>query len=512
MVKFVYSAGSAIDDVQVLKNSTGGLRAYVHATTGSNAEQLATTKRAFETSGFKTVATVVDDRPVLEVRGFKKPSDITRVLMAEHMVTGVDKIQHEAGDKRSGHEKLRNATLTMAGLSYNIGDMGYMTYAFKKYRMEHKPLHLLPENMHSDQKMQNFFNAMDIVAGAGYAVGSLALTRYGHGDRSQTLIESNAKKVKSYLAENGIEVPKDSMLAENSKEKKQGFFSKIDHFCKKYPSEVFNGIYIFVGIFLGSAAAYRAVRAHTLAHANPLEVNKKLIETAKEELLDVGLGAMTFASALTGLAVKERKIEPEERRHGLGRVLDWIEEKPLRATGLGYAISTAFHGASTMKKYKSGDAVARNTIVGRGIFVGANVLSESLLFVSSKGHGEGVKPDKSVDQTVIAATAELIHKQPEAERASLTQRLAGYMASNEVLDGKAEDIAKQLNAHVKSYQNNPWVSKQQASQPIEPESMAAAPHQQVSQSPSSKVTGVKEHHASIAAERPMHNATAALAH
>ena len=512
MVKFVYSAGSAIDDVQVLKNSTGGLRAYVHAAANSNAEQLAATKRAFETSGFKTVATVVDDRPVLEVRGFKKPSDITRVLMSEKAVTGVDKIQHEAGDKRSSREKMRNATLTMAGLSYNIGDIGYMSYAFDKFDMHNKPLHLLPENMHADQKMQNFFNMMDIVAGAGYAIGSLALTRYGHSDHSQAMIENNAKKVKSYLAENGIEVPKDSMLAVNSKEKKQSFLGKIDHFCRKYPSEVFNGIYIFVGIFLGASAAYRAVRAHTLAHANPLKIDSELLKTAKVEALDVGLGAMTFASALTGLAVKERKIEPEERRHGLGRVLDWIEEKPLRATGVGYAISTGFHGYSTYKNIKMGDLVAKKTFIGRGIFVAANVVSEALLFISSKGHGEGVKPDPSVDQTVIAATAELIHKQPEAERASLTQRLAGYMASNEVLDGKAEDIAKQLNAHVKSYQNNPWVSKQQASQPIKPESLAAAPHQQVSQSPSSKVTGVKEHHASIAAERAMHNPTAALAH
>lgn len=507
MVKFVYSAGSAIDDVQVIKNTTGGLRAYVHAAATASPDELQKAKGAFEASGFKTVALTIDHRPVLEVRGFTKPREITQALMNAHVITGVDKIQHEVGDKKSSREKLRNATLSLAGLSYNAGDVGYMAYALQKYDMHNKPLHTLDATLHADQKMQNFFNHMDIVAGAGYAVGSLALTRYGHSDRSQVLIENNAKKIKGYLAENGVEVPKDSMLAENSKEKKQGFFGRIDSFCRKYPSEVFNGIYIFVGIFLGASAAYRAVRAHTLAHANPLKVNKELLDTAKIEALDVGLGAMTFASALTGLAVKERKIEPEERRHGLGKILDWIEEKPLRATGLGYAISTAFHGYSTYKNIKAGDLVAKKTFVGRGVFVASNVLSEGLLFVSSKGHGDGVKPDKSVDQTVIAATAELIYKQPEAARKELTERLAGYMASNEVLDGKAEDIAARLNAHVAGFASNPWLPPAaRLAQPSASEALAVtAP--KPTHAPSTQITGYKKHHAAIALQP-----AAALAH
>jgi len=57
-----------------------------------------------------------------------------------------------------------------------------------------------------------------------------------------------------------------------------------------------------------------------------------------------------------------------------------------------------------------------------------------MLAISSKGHGTGVKPDESVDKSVIATTAELIQRQPEAKREALIEQFSGYMASADVLE------------------------------------------------------------------------------
>jgi hypothetical protein len=457
VAKFLYSAGAAIDEIQFVANETGGVRAYVHASNTATPEDLIAAKQFFQANNWKTVATTVDNRPVLEVRGFDRASTLNKALMDHQLVGGLESVVKSVTE----HQQMsfwRKASLRIAGLSYNIGDVGYMTYAFKKYAME-KNAHAPHE---PGQGTQNFFNVMDIVAGVGYAVGSLALTRYGHGDRSHVMIQSTSKNIKDYLTDSGVEVPKDSELAVNAREKKGGFFTRIDNFCKKYPSETFNGIYIFVGIFLGAAAFFRAVRCHTLAGvkeaSGDMIAAAKHMKDAKEEALDVGLGAMTFASAMTGLVVKEKKIEPDERRHGLGRILDWIQEKPLRATGLGYAISTGFHAASTYKKYTGGDAIAKNTIIGRGVFVGSNVLSEFLLFFSSKGHGDGVKPDKSVDDSVYAATADLILRQPESKRVQLTSNVAGYLASSDVLGADIAVAQTKLEEHIAKLAKNPWAA------------------------------------------------------
>jgi hypothetical protein len=443
-----------IDDVQVCRNENGGVRAYVHAASTASAEQLLEIKNGLADRNLKVIPTTKDGRPVLEVRGFKKPSDFTRILLEKHYITGVSSMTREEGDIVNPAQKWRHATLSAAGLSYNIGDIAYLTYAFKKYHHEHVP---------NAKNMTNFFNVMDIVAGFGYAAGSLALTKYGHGDRSQIMIQSTNKKIKDYLADTGINVPEDSALANSTHEKKRGFFGRLDNVFARYPSETFNSIYIFVGALLGSAAFYRAVVAHT----------KGNLKEARAEAMDVGLGLMTFTSAMTGLLVKEKRIDENDRRQGLGKVLDWVQEKPLRATGFGYMISTLFHGYGTYVKHKGGDALVKKTAVYRGIFVLANVVSEVMLFVSSKGHGEGLKPDKSVDESILASTAELILRQPPERQKTLTSQLAGYLAAPEVMGGDVDKMAHTLQAHMDALQKNPWTSAKTRS-PQEPAQAAVS--------------------------------------
>jgi hypothetical protein len=114
---------------------------------------------------------------------------------------------------------------------------------------------------------------------------------------------------------------------------------------------------------------------------------------------------------------------------------------------------------ATVRKYRAGDADVRDTVKYRAVFVAANVLAEVMLFLSSKGHGQGVKTDDSVEKSVIATTAELISKQNPGYQNQLVDQLAGYMASPDVLGGKAEHIAAELRAQLAAMHHHPWVQK-----------------------------------------------------
>jgi hypothetical protein len=185
------------------------------------------------------------------------------------------------------------------------------------------------------------------------------------------------------------------------------------------------------------------------------------MDEARQDMKDIGLGAITMTSALAGLLIKEKKpVEGEEKRTGLAGVWDWIQEKPLRATGYGFMVSTAFHGWATWGKYKiaAPDDPIRKTIALRGVFVAANVIAELLMVVSSKGHGQGVQADKSTDDTVFANAAQIIARQNPAQQDALIERLAGYMSSPDIMGGRTEEIAAKLREHVHSMGKNPWAT------------------------------------------------------
>lgn len=497
MAIYHYQSDSPLNAVQILRNDTGGLRAYLYANDAASAEQLAAIQAGLGKHQWKTVPTVQDGKPVLEVRGFKKPEELIAALHQQGATHEVAKVEASVGDNPTAQQKWRNSTLKAAGLSYNVGDAAYMYYTVGDAKKDW--------NKGPNPKSNNFFSAVGIAGGVGYALGSLTLSVYGSRDQSQNTIQAATQKVQTYLHKNGIVAEDDSPISAITKEPKHGFFKKLDNLFAKYPSETLNFIYLGVGAALSSVAFYKGTRPIDAALKG--EALATAIKNRNAERWDVGLGAVTAASALTGILVKEKKIDPQDRREGiLGRTLDWIQEKPLRATGIGYGISTMFHAHSTVLKYKSGDITDRRNLIGRAIFVGANVFSEVLLSFSSKGHGVGVLSDKSADQTVLAAAAEMISRQPKAKQEALVHQLAGYIDSSDILSGNSDEIAAQLKVQLHAIETNPWARKQVGAVAVHPESsppvaLPAAVSADVSlslQRPRTQVTAQKELHAVLA--------------
>lgn len=450
-----YQSGSIIDEVSILANENGGLRAYVHADASASAELLRQIHTALDIRGLKTVAIHYEGKPCLEVRGFKSAHEAEKLFADNGWVYGKPSVTQHESDVSSAGDKLKHLTLKAAGISYNIGDVAYMTYAYKQYKNEQKLKN--PSN--------DFFNQLNILAGLGYAAGSSVLTFYGSRDQSKNTIQDATKKIQNYLMKEGVSINDDDSIKKLPKSPQVSTWGKIDRLLAKYPSEALNSIYVGVGGILSAAAFYRATRP--ISHLQGSELHAAVKER-NAEIWDIGLGAITAASAIAGLAIKEKKPdEDQEKRSGIGAVFDWIQEKPLRATGAGFMVATLFHGYGTYQKYNAGNAEVKQTVVGRGIFVAANIVSEILMAISSKGHGIGVKPDKSIDETVIAAVAETILKQPEAKREALIHQLSGYLASPDVLGGKAATVEFNIRENIAGLSRNPWLSRVKPSSKIQ---------------------------------------------
>lgn len=489
MAIYRYDSGTLLDEVRIIKNSTGGLRACLHARGDAAPGDLAALEQALNAQGYKTVPLTEEGKPYLEVRGFQKSEELFGLLNRSNFLNGSPTVTPDTNTHESGKLDVHNRSLKLAGYAYNVGDASYLYYKAVPLAKEWKAF---PKGEKFGGK---FFGILDVVAGVGYALGSLCLTFFGSRDQSVNTITAATKKIERYTRKEGITTDDNGSLTTINQEPKRSFIGRIKHTLERYPSEALNSIYVFVGLFLSAAAVYHATR--------PLDglVGEELVNAKKTRLwnrIDVGLGAVTAASAITGIAVKEHKrVEGDPKRRGIGGFIDWIREKPLRATGYGYMIATGFHAVATWGKWKD-KSEPKQFLIGRVIFIVANIAAELLLAISSKGHGVGVKSDSSVDTSVIAATAEAIAKQHPAQHEVMIHQLAGYMASPEVLGGKADSIATELRTQVANMKSNPWAMSKlgtpaQTISPA-PEKEATSHAHSAQEMPSNTVSHV-EHHA-----------------
>lgn len=500
MTIYRYDPGSLIDEVRVVTNANGGHRAYLHARTDATADQLNEIQRRLSTLGYKCVPISEQGKPLLEVRGFKKTDEFCGYLKNHGWCAGKEDVITLKSDVVSKKEKFANQTLKATGIVYNVGDAAYLTYAVRGFKHEKDNLSkvkglldgdvlklnedrlaklakatteteqkalsrvITKDGLLASAKLAHKGGVLDVGGGIGYALGSYALTAFGNKDQSQYEIKNNAKKVQSFMRKEGMAVPEDSAAHEVTKKEHRSTWQKFKDFGRKHPSEILNTVYVGVGLLLAAASIER-VRANWIKGE---KFNSPLHVDVRNDVKDIGLGAITMTSALTGLLVKEKKREPDEpKKTGIARVGQWIQEKPLRATGVGYFISTLFHGWATLGKYKAGDEFVRKTVFYRGVFVAANIVAEALLFASSKGHGQGVKSDHSTDDTVIAMSAELIAKQNPTYQSQLIDQVAGHLSAADSLGGKAETIASKLREQVAMIQKNPWCASKSTAPKVE---------------------------------------------
>lgn len=446
-----FDKSSVLSEATVITTAGGGVRAYLHAGEGTTPERLMQAKEKLDAQDLQSAPLTIDKKPMLEVRGFKNAEALMESLRATKLVQGP--VRHEKLDmeKAGLWERIKGNSLYLCGMLNFIGDVGYTTYGVVEY-------------MNNRDKWEN------LAAGVSYFLGSFSLFKYGRNDQSDEQLKTLSQKLMTHLAQQRVDIPKDSALESFAVDHKKGMRDNIDDFLRGHPTEATNTCFAIAGLLIARGA-------YKYEH-DPLMRNT-----------DIGLGLTTAGSGLLATLIKEKARKPgETKRDGLEGAWDWIRERPLAISGFGYMASTVFHSFSTYKGLTEGikdrDGKKITAFAFRALFVVTNLMAEILMALSSKGHGEGVKSDASLDRSAFALTADLIHRQSPELREHLIGRLSDFLSQPDILGGEADKIESGIRDQLKGMEQNPWVSKLPAKDAKAPWSERSAAVPTLSPSPS----------------------------
>lgn len=430
-----YNNGSVIDKITFKKSDNGSIRAYLHADDNADTSKLSEINHSLSAHEWQCIPTTQDGKAVLEVRGFGSEQKLHKALTEHSFVKSEATIAQTTDDKVSFTDKLKNRTLQASGLVYLLGDAAYMKYGQKKSCWE------------------------EVLAGLMYFGGTATVLGYGNHDNATQEIHDIAKKMQEAVELHSGNLPESCSLSAITKDNNHGIIKKADDLLTRYPSEIMNSFFGLAGACIATAAIRHGVIS------NPELLKGLSAKDAKSRIsssyIDIGVGVMNILAGGVAALMTEKAPDPDApKKHGVEALWEWIQQKPLAVSGIGLMISTCLHAVSSYKEYgvakANNDKVMLGSVPFRIAFIGCSLVAELLIAMSSKGHGSGVVVDKSVDDSLISIAADLIVKQPEAERNHLIEYMSGFLGRNDVLAMKDEQVKILLQKQVELLQKNPW--------------------------------------------------------
>ena len=241
--------------------------------------------------------------------------------------------------------------------------------------------------------MKNF--QIGSVGVLGYTAGTIG-TRYGNPkvEKQLAIVE---RQLGNYLRQQGIEIPKDPTLEKLQK-----------------PGGVIEGVESFL-------------------YAHPTHIKPFLVS-----------GALLTAGGLTGLLLKEKKPDPEHPPRGaLQRAINWVQEKPLRTTGLlamASPIALTIDGITERKRVPGKNSYMFKLMAAAGFF-----LCNAMISISSQGAGGGAEMDEATRNQLAEAAAGVIAAQPKEAQAQVITHVAEYMASQPYVHMNIDEIGAMLH-------------------------------------------------------------------
>jgi len=424
---YSYPESKIIDGIIFRESARGAHRAYLHASTMADNNALHDAVEKLVAKGWQCIPYTFDDKPMLEVRGFARDSQLVSLLSELKLTSGQVSISENEKAAPGFIDRLKKRSLQASGVFYGVGDAYFIGYGHK-----------------GESKLNT-------AAGIFYALPTPVLLAYGKNDQSSLQIEDLSRQMSKYLTNEGIKLPNECSLQSIVDDHKKGLIKTTNDLFQRYPSEFMN---------LSFAVAGACIAAAAVPYLGKGVVKDKRLEN----WLNVGVGASTISSGLFAAMVNEKKHDPDApKKHGLAAVWEWAQEKPLAVAGIGYIVSTFLHAASAKVGMRSKDPAHREAVKMRWVFVGASLIAELLVAISSKGHGQGVVSDNSVDNSVIALSADLISKQPPAMQESLIEHVATFLGRPDVMAVKDANIREKLHTQVEAMRNNPWAHAVDAS-------------------------------------------------
>jgi len=447
---------SVIDEITFKKTANGAVRAYLHGAAGVSADTFETIRTQLHDADFETIPFTLNDKPALEVRGFNKEPQLLAVLDKNGWVKDKPQIKKDPEDNITWWDWFRKRTMQLSGVAMALADTGFIIYGIKEAK-NHK--------MINPQHKRDFSEAL---AGFCYLGGSAVLTMYGRNDQSDLQIRDMAKLILQNAKERGLDV-EGSAAAKLGDQPKETILTQVDNFFRKYPSEIGNMMYFSAGAFVAQAA----LRNRALSKPRPEMTAEQIHKMRLGGWGDTALGSLTMASGLLATLGKEKAADPDApKKTGISGFTDWLWRNPLAMASYGYIGSTLFHTFTTyverneaLRAMKDMTLTANERLIAtqkagavpwRVMFIVCTLIGEFLLSISSKGHGEGVVSDNSVDTSAVAIMADLIVKQPLAFQDSLIEQMGKFLGSPDVLAMPDTEAVEILRKQVEALRQNPW--------------------------------------------------------
>lgn len=470
MPLYRYSGNSLVDEVRAIRNAAGSQRAYLYAAASADPVAMAKAIEGLAAQGLNAVACEVGGKPVLEIRGFKKPEELQASLQQVGVISGSAAPEKIAEDKITFKEWFKSKSLYLVSLLYLGGDIGFMTYE----HMEAKKASDAPKSADTKdyEAKTGLDKIMGHVAGYGYFAGSLTslASLMLKPDSAKTELHKISKAIVAAGEAEGIALEESNQIALAAKRKDE--ISTFRRTFTKYPSEIMNMCFATagVGISYNNARKLKVDRAFEKAHpeiktANTSEGREHRLDKL-EHTLDIGLGLGTMASGTLGTVLTEKAVDPNKpKKKGVAGFYEDLINNPLKISGYGYLVSTFIHlisstlGAYNIHRHNTEnpeDKKSFTAIGARMFFVITNFAAELILAFSSKGHGEGVKSDATIDNTITAMIAQTILAKPANEREALIDKMADILTNPKTLALKKDQAQSMIRNQLTALEKNPW--------------------------------------------------------
>jgi len=323
-------------------------------------------------------------------------------------MNGADEIATAVADDSPAQKpgmktSVRKLSLKIAGYLYSLGDLSLFTAGVLK-----------------GNSARN-----EAITGLTWFAGGVAAAAFGN-EKPERKQRRMRRDLSEYLRAQGIEIPSDSLLSQQSIAKESSALDGVGDFMYKHPSQMLNGAY--------------AVGAAALAKSG-FDAKAK---TGKVSWGAVGSGLLVEAGALGGLMIPEYTSTPEKPKGLWDKAVHWVREKPLRFSAIAYWLNegTLFKKGLDDRKNYPGNKSYLFTFFTVACYLAAN----ALLLITPKE--EANKKNPLDISPMEKALADILALQLPDKQQMLLHQICGFLAAKPEIGIKAEVIAEGVNRHL----------------------------------------------------------------
>ena len=250
----------------------------------------------------------------------------------------------------------------------------------------------------------------------GWTAGSIGM-RYGN-PKDEKQLQLVERQLASYLRRQGVEIPKDPTT--ESLMKQGGVIDNVESFMYAHPTQIMNVCFGLMGV----------------------QFTRSGVQHNQKALL--ASGVLLMAGALAGLLIPDKNPDPEHPPKGaVQKAWSWIQENPLRLSGTLFNLNQVTLTVDALQERQRNPK--NKAYMFKLAAVAGFVLCNTMMALSSKGHGGGAQMDDETRNKLAEAACRVISAQPKEVQEELLHHIAGYLASQPYVHMKADKISTMLH-------------------------------------------------------------------